>query len=414
MLIGTNANGVQHGFAPAHIASSGVALCRFPLWRGFDYHDFIADLEAHHVAAVPVLDRRAFTEYEWRHRRFRRRLLYWRDRYPSLRYLQVANEPDQPNSESSSWMDQLGFWRLLKQARPLWPETQMIAGGLVHVDFSYLHFIPHGYIAAFHPYTQTPETIAALVDAIRQHWDGPLWCSELGIPLDFAGSVHEAAVWFSQMLEALWLLEIEAVIQFPWHAIMEPAFVPMIGADDVATEVYAAVRDASPFVSGRPQPEIIDVPGWGVAPFAGTPKGIVLHATRSGRDWSEQEEFDATLNYVRAGAGGLGWHATIGSGRLGLHVPPRNYTWHARGASRSYLGIEFAQPRYGDPITDHALDTAAWWIREYALKQWPDLPLHLVHHAELAEGVVDGKSDVYRNDDPEQWHFTERLLSRLR
>ena len=150
------------------------------------------------------------------------------------------------------------------------------------------------------------------------------------------------------------------------------------------------------------------------------PQGIILHATRSGRDWPAEEErrdFDATVNYVRAGAGAdrLGWNITAGPGLIAEHLAPHEWGWNAGApASRTYLAIEFAQARLGDQISDSTLDAAAWWVRERVLRHWPNMPLMLVHHASLAQGKAQGKTDVYPDSDPRQAEFTERFAARLR
>lgn len=94
-------------------------------------------------------------------------------------------------------------------------------------------------------------------------------------------------------------------------------------------------------------------------------------------------------------------------------MPPTHWGWNARVHSASYLAIEFAQGRLGDPISDETLDAAAWWINTIARVQWPDLPLNLPHHSELPAGRTDGKSDVCLRNTPEAEEFRQRVLSRL-
>jgi hypothetical protein len=87
--------------------------------------------------------------------------------------------------------------------------------------------------------------------------------------------------------------------------------------------------------------------------------------------------------------------------------------WNARGQSRDYLAIEFAQPTVNDPISDHQIDAAAWWIREVARPAWPDLPGVLIHHSEIPAGIRDGKTDVYPRGSAEADAFRQRLMERL-
>ena len=141
--------------------------------------------------------------------------------------------------------------------------------------------------------------------------------------------------------------------------------------------------------------------------------------TRSGRgesEWGEAAEWAATCNYVRAGAGAdrLGWNITAGPGIIAEHLAPHEWGWNAGVHSRHYLAIEFAQARLGDPISDSTLDAAAWWVRERALTHWPAMPLFLVHHSELAQGIAQGKTDVCARGTAEADEFRERFAARLR
>lgn len=150
-----------------------------------------------------------------------------------------------------------------------------------------------------------------------------------------------------------------------------------------------------------------------VGTFAGTPAGIILHGTRSSLPYTQQEEFDATVRYVRAGAGGLGWHVTVGPDMLAEHMPPDRWGWNARGASSRYLAIEFAQASQGGVVLDSQLRAAAWWIWHSARKRWPGLPLtatSLVNHSDLPEGIADGKTDVQPRG---QHSVRDRLLKLL-
>mgnify|MGYP001578138726 CR=1 FL=1 len=139
-----------------------------------------------------------------------------------------------------------------------------------------------------------------------------------------------------------------------------------------------------------------------------TPRGIILHATRSGRDWSEEEEFNGTCTFVANGAAGLGWNCTVGPGRLTVHSPADAWGWNAREHSPRYLALEFAQARPGDAISARQVRAAAWWIEHEALREWPLLPHRLVEHRELPAGVRDGKSDVGADQQ-----IVERLRTRL-
>lgn len=128
--------------------------------------------------------------------------------------------------------------------------------------------------------------------------------------------------------------------------------------------------------------------------FSGTPAGVILHGTRSGRDWTLYEEYSATLRFAESGAGGLGWNVTIGDGMRYEHINPGWWGWNAREHSSQYLAAEFAQAQRGDPITDGQVGEFADWFVKVARKRWPELPLVFPEHYELPAGQRDGKSDV--------------------
>lgn len=159
-----------------------------------------------------------------------------------------------------------------------------------------------------------------------------------------------------------------------------------------------------------PAPLVEHVQGNVAGSFTGTPAGVILHGTRSGQPYSVEQEYQATLNYVRSGAGGLGWNITVGDGKVCEHVSARHWGWNARGASRIHLAVEFAQAHLGDPITDRQVDAFCWYLLNVWQPIWPNLPWAFPNHSDLPEGVADGKSDV----EPRGEHSVrDRILARL-
>lgn len=141
--------------------------------------------------------------------------------------------------------------------------------------------------------------------------------------------------------------------------------------------------------------------------FAVKPTGVILHGSRSGRAQSIQDEFNGTANYAASGIE-LGWHATIGEDAVALHMGYRQWGWNARGASTYYLAVEFAQPRLSDHISDGQIRAFCWFVQR-AREAWPTLPLTFPTHAELPEGIKDGKTDVFPNGDA----IRARIFARL-
>jgi hypothetical protein len=138
--------------------------------------------------------------------------------------------------------------------------------------------------------------------------------------------------------------------------------------------------------------------------FASKPKGIILHGSRSGQDWSVAREFDSCRNYAASGAGGLGWNATVGqlidgTSAYSVHMSARQWGWSARHHSNDYLAVEFAQAQLSDAITDAQVQAFAAWYRAEVVPVWGALDLSgpdaLPMHSELAAGQADGKTDAF-------------------
>jgi hypothetical protein len=133
--------------------------------------------------------------------------------------------------------------------------------------------------------------------------------------------------------------------------------------------------------------------------FRTQPKGVILHGSRSGRAISRREEYEGTRNFARGGANGLGWNITCGEDIYAVHLASGIWGWNAGEHSSVYLGCEFAQAVEIWDITDAQVRAFAHWIKGSVLVRWPDLDLRatdaLPMHSELAQGIRNGKSDVF-------------------
>lgn len=152
--------------------------------------------------------------------------------------------------------------------------------------------------------------------------------------------------------------------------------------------------------------------------FAATPKGIILHGSRSGRARNPKDaEYRGTAAWAVNNPNGLAWHATVGENRVAVHMGAREWGWHARSASPFYLGAELAQATVDDPITDAQVDALADWIKTRILPAWPDLPMHFPSHAEVEAsgetGARDGKTDAFPVGDARMDDLRNRLYARL-
>ena len=152
--------------------------------------------------------------------------------------------------------------------------------------------------------------------------------------------------------------------------------------------------------------------------FTGTPKGVILHSSRSGAaSKSCHEEFEGTAAWNGANPDGLAWNATVGDDEIAIHLNPDEWGWNARRASSSYLAVEFAQPTAAQAVTDGQVRAFCWWLRARVLKQWPQLARNFPTHAEVEArgetGQYDGKSDVFPLGDPRADALRARIAARL-
>lgn len=180
----------------------------------------------------------------------------------------------------------------------------------------------------------------------------------------------------------------------------EPSSAPPVEAPRMI--VYEDYRDPAP--AGR---------------FTSTPKGIILHGSRSGNTTNPLDrEYLGTARWAQNNPSGLGWNATIGERRVAVHLPPQEWGWNARAASDKYLAVEFAQPTVSHEITDGQVAALTDWIKTRVLTVWPGLPLHFPSHAELdgtAEygGTIDGKTDVFPRSAALMNELRARILTAL-
>lgn len=155
----------------------------------------------------------------------------------------------------------------------------------------------------------------------------------------------------------------------------------------------------------------------GHAQFARMPKGVVLHGSRSGKAGNPLDaEYTGTANWELNNPNGYAWHATIGAGRVAMHLTAREWGQHDPWASQEYLGVEFAQPTVNDTITDAQVDAFCDWFTVHVLPVWPSIPLHFPSHAEVDReyGQNQGKTDAYPLNDPRMDALRARIMARLK
>lgn len=143
-----------------------------------------------------------------------------------------------------------------------------------------------------------------------------------------------------------------------------------------------------------------------IGTFTHTPKGVILHGSRSGIIHSVHSEFVSLSNYGKSTE--LAFNASIGEDEVALHLNPTHWGWNARGCSGLYLAIEFSQSTVQGVISDGQVRAFCIWLRDYVLPIYPNLPRYFPTHAELdgtdEYGTFDGKTDVFPDGD---WRTTD-------
>jgi len=349
---------------------------------------------------------------------------------------QIGNEPD--GTGDSSWsLPPSKFDALLWAFRVQMPMAYLVAGGLSSGDPNYLLKVNTQRVNAIavHPYGQrvygfpSPTwgfgEVGDLINSYRR-FGKPVWVTEYGgQTVDYPGGVFavedQRAQYHSEMALRLHELDVQVACVYCWADSMVPGFGLVEDSPANARATYAAFYNAAQQVAQVPSaPAVSYVPGVIAGWFASPPQGVIIHSTRSGTNNNERQEFDTTVNYVKAGASGLGWHATIGPNIIAGHMPANQWGWNARQHSSAYLAVELAQAKLGQPISDAIIDATAYWIRHYAATTYPDL-LHkiaanpqaaLPMHSELQAGIADGKTDAApRGAEAEA--MRQRILARL-
>ena len=152
--------------------------------------------------------------------------------------------------------------------------------------------------------------------------------------------------------------------------------------------------------------------------FTGTPKGFLLHGSRSGiaRNPKDKEAL-ATSNWALNNPEGLSWHASIGEHEVYIHMEAYQWGWNARSASDDYIAVEFAQATVTEPITSLQVQAFAQYVRNLVLPTYPNIPMVFVTHADVEKsgetGKIDGKTDVFPYGSAEAEGLKQRIWDEL-
>jgi N-acetylmuramoyl-L-alanine amidase CwlA len=124
--------------------------------------------------------------------------------------------------------------------------------------------------------------------------------------------------------------------------------------------------------------------------------GTVVHASRSGKAGNPPDaEYEGTISYCSNPANEASYHAIIHrvTGNLAEIVPPGSAAWHAEEMNQTHLGVAFAQAVEGEPISEAAIKSLAWYIRTYHRGMYglPYDPSRIVQHKDTEPGPALGQ-----------------------
>ncbi len=154
-------------------------------------------------------------------------------------------------------------------------------------------------------------------------------------------------------------------------------------------------------------------------PFLVTPKGFILHGSRSGSTTNTKaKEANGTANWCLNNPDDLSWHATIGENEYYTHMPMNRWGWNARAASDDYIAVEFAQAQRGEAITDAQVEAFVHFVKNQVLPVWPNIPLNMKTHADVEKsgetGRIDGKDDVFAYQSVAAETLKQRIMEQLK
>ena len=155
--------------------------------------------------------------------------------------------------------------------------------------------------------------------------------------------------------------------------------------------------------------------------FRAPPRGIILHASRSGVAGNPlTREFLGTCRWVETNPKKHSWHATIGPNVYASHLLMTEVGAHCASETvshnREWLGAEFSQPTVDDAIGDEQVAAFASWYRQVVAPAWPHLApatLLLPSHSEMRAGRQTGNSDPYPVGDARLEDLRARIYAAL-
>ena len=136
-------------------------------------------------------------------------------------------------------------------------------------------------------------------------------------------------------------------------------------------------------------------------PYLRRPKIVVMHATRSGRDWTDAQELSSTLNWF-TNPDGASAHWVLSEKERVRVVTDDLIAWHSAYLNSRSWGIELTQPTIDRPFRDGHYANAALVGKHYVslgvapvwLDYWDGNDASgFVAHQDTKQGRESGKTD---------------------
>lgn len=391
MRIGLNAS-VTSQIDMDTIASGGFSSVRFPIWLGQQPLAKTRFQRANQLGINPilVLDRNAYTAWGWEQKKPEGSHRIWRGSFPNPPVIQVGNEPDQ-EGPSSSTMSKDDWFKFIASAHETWPRTTIIAGGLTHIDYTYLDGIDDtgASFVSVHPYGAQPEDVPTIIANIRSHTKLPIVITELGSEHGYEGDESARAQWHTNMLLALWEAGVGMVDIYCGQDDQGPF--GLLDAGGHPYESWAAVVNAIPNLVGPPPTPapttVVQVPS--PNHFQGrsghTALAIVLHTmsgTLAGCDsWFTQSASQVSAHYGVGLDGSIHQYVQEQDGAWANGILEAGNTWPYGNTNPNYSTLSIETEDNGNPsqaVTPEQYASVLYLIKDMQ-SRWPNLADLMTH-----------------------------------
>jgi hypothetical protein len=317
--------------------------------------------------------------------------------------VQLGNEPNLPMeqfdgtpADYARWFSEIAarvgserlYWAGMSPGVPgwqAWYERAVIADGIA--------------AHAYGTFDQMREVVEFLIPLGK-----PLWLAEVNFG---AGQQVDRDAWardhFAPFLQ--WCSTqrlVEAVCYFS-HRWPTPDMHLPTPVDGAGTGIERVLREFTPAVI-KPPPNGQE-PSMPSSPHHGAKRaetlGVVVHSTRSGRNWTHAEEARATVNWFATPQSKVSAHVVISPDEVIPCVDVDLEAWHARDLNRTHIGVELTQPLPVTPYQEGHYTALAGllkaWSRRYGfplVRVKDQTKPGLIGHEDAAVGKADAVPDT--------------------